>query len=211
VTEPKEVAGSLEEVAPGLVHWRVRNSHIGGEWSSSQALRAHDGWVLVDPLPLAEGALARLEPVVAIVLTAATHQRSAWRYRRRFGVHVWLPEGSRATEEEPDEHYSPESVLPGGLRAVHTPGPELAHYSLYLEGEPGVLFSPDLVMHRLDGALVFVPAEFHEDPEETRRSVERSLELDFGILCLAHGVPVTNEPPGDPHRALRELLARTAT
>lgn len=211
MTEPKEVASSLEEVTPGLLHWRIRNSHIGGDWSSSHAVLAPDGWVLVDPLPLAESALARLDPVLAIVLTAATHQRSAWRYRRRFGAPVWLPQGSRTTDEEPDEHYDAGSELPGGLRAVHTPGPELPHYSLHLAGEPGVLFSPDLVMHRPDGVLVFVPAEFHEDPEETRKSVERSLELSFGILCLAHGLPITNEPPSDPHRALRELLARTAS
>jgi hypothetical protein len=53
---------------------------------------------------------------------------------------------------------------------------------------------------------VFVPARYHDDPAETRRSVERSLELDFGILCLSHGAPITD----DPHGALRDLLDRTS-
>lgn len=205
MTEPSAEATELEEVAPGLLHWRVANPLIGGGWSSSHAVGSHDGSVLVDPVPLAEEALARLEPVAAIVLTAACHQRSAWRYRRRFGAPVWLPHGSRATEEEPDERYGEGDFLPGGLRAVHTPGPELPHYSLLLEGEPAALFSPDLVLRdRTSGELQFVPPQYHDDPAETRRSVERSAALDFGLLCLAHGPPLRDGPA-----ALRELLART--
>ena len=42
--------------------------------------------------------------------------------------------------------------------------------------------------------------------EETRRSVERLLELDFAILCLDHGAPLTE----DPKAAIRELLAAAA-
>ena len=206
MSEPKAVAADLEEIAPGLCHWRVQDERIAGSTSGAHAIRAEEGWVLVDPLPLIEDALARLEPVAAIVLTAATHQRSAWRYRRRFGTRVWLPEGSRATDEQHDEDYGPDDALPGGLRAIHTPGPELPHYSLLLEGDPSVLFSPDLVERLSDGELEFVPARYHDDPAETRRSVERSLELDFGILCLSHGLPITE----DPHRALRGLLDRTA-
>jgi glyoxylase-like metal-dependent hydrolase (beta-lactamase superfamily II) len=206
VAEPPAVATELEEVVPGLYHWRVANDNIGGDLSSSHALRGDDGWVLVDPVPLVDEALGRLEPAAAIVLTAATHQRSAWRYRQRFGARVWLPEGSRETDEEPDEHYSSGALLPGGLRAIQTPGPEIPHFSLLRERDPRVLFSPDLVMEDEDGGLSFVPGRFHEDPAETRRSVERSLDLDFEIFCLAHGAPITE----DPKRVLRELLARTA-
>jgi glyoxylase-like metal-dependent hydrolase (beta-lactamase superfamily II) len=197
MTEPPVQATELEEVVPGLFHWRIENPLIGGGWSSSHALET--------PVPLAEAALARLEPVAAIVLTAACHQRSAWRYRRRFGAPVWLPHGSRATEEEPDERYADGDLLPGGLRAVHTPGPELPHYSLLLAGEPAVLFSPDLVLRdRTSGELLFVPPQYHDDPAETRRSVERSAALGFELLCLAHGPPLRGGPA-----ALRELLART--
>jgi glyoxylase-like metal-dependent hydrolase (beta-lactamase superfamily II) len=206
VTEPPATASDLEEVVPGLFHWRIRNELIGGDLSAAHAVREGDGCVLIDPLPLADEELEQLEPVGAIVLTAATHQRSAWRYRRRFGAEVWLPEGSRATEEEPDRRYADRELLPGALRAIHTPGPELPHYSLLREREPRVLFSPDLVMEAKPGKLTFVPARFHEDPAETRRSVERSLELDFEILCLAHGRPITR----DAHSALRGLLERSA-
>ena len=48
-----------------------------------------------------------------------------------------------------------------------------------------------------------MPAEYHDDPAETRRSTERLLDLDFSILCLDHGVPLAD----DPKEAIRNLLA----
>jgi hypothetical protein len=53
---------------------------------------------------------------------------------------------------------------------------------------------------------VFVPPEFHEDPAETRRSVEKLLDLPFAILCLDHGAPIAD----DPKSAIRDLLDATA-
>jgi glyoxylase-like metal-dependent hydrolase (beta-lactamase superfamily II) len=108
-------------------------------------------------------------------------------------------------EEEPDERYADGDLVPGGLRVIHTPGPEEAHYSFLLQREPRVLFCSDLLMHE-GGALEFVPFEYHDDPQTTRRSVERLLELDFELLCLDHGLPIAHEPK----EAIRALLARTA-
>jgi len=203
MAEPRAVAQELETVVPGVFHWSVQNERIGGQTSSSHAVRTDAGeTVLIDPVRLADDALDSLRPVTAIVLTAATHQRAAWRYRKQFGASVYLPEGSRATDEEPDARYAAGDVLPGGLEAVHAPGPEDPHYALLRRAAPGVLFCPDLVMVEHD-ELVFVPGEYHEDPEETRRSVERLLELPFEVLCLDHGPPLVH----DPKRALRGLLA----
>jgi glyoxylase-like metal-dependent hydrolase (beta-lactamase superfamily II) len=203
MSEPREVAEGVEEVVDGLYHWRIRNSAIGGNVSSSHALSTGDACVLVDPVRLDEDAMASLPRPTAIVLTARCHQRAAWRYRSQFGVEVWLPEDASASDEEPDRLYADGDVLPGGLVAVRTPGPEWPHYSLLLEGDPGVVFCSDLVMHASDGAVRFVPPEFHEDPSETRRSVEKLLGIPFGILCFDHGAPIVD----DPKAALRRLLA----
>jgi hypothetical protein len=207
VSEPEAVAQELQEVVPGVFSWRVADDRIGGYTSAAHAVRDDDGsYVLIDPLPLIDSELARLEPVAAIVLTAATHQRSSWRYRARFGVPVQLPQGSRETDEEPDAHYGPGGTLPGGLEAVHAPGPEQPHYALLLARGDGVLFCPDQLMRGPDGALMLVPGEYHEDPAETRRTVERLAELPFAVLCLDHGPPLVD----DPKRAIRDLLAATA-
>ena len=60
----------------------------------------------------------------------------------------------------------------------------------------------DLVMGDPDTGLRFVPLEYHDDPAATRRSLERLLELPFGLLCLDHGRPFV-----DGKAAIRELLA----
>lgn len=201
MSEPKTVAETLEEVVPGVWRWHVLDERIDSE-SDAHAVTDQGGTVLIDPLPLREAALRRLEPIVAICLTAACHQRAAWRYRRAYSVKVYAPEGCRAMGEEPDVRYRAGEKLPGGLKAIHTPGPELVHYAFCRERSPAVLFCPDLIMRDADGALTFIPAEYHDDPAATRDSVRRLLDLPFDILCLDHGAPIT----ADPHAALRTLL-----
>ena len=111
--------------------------------------------------------------------------------------------GAPATDEEPDRRYAEGDILAGSLRAIRTPGPEPVHYCLVREDVPRILFCSDLLMSGDAGSLAFVPAQFHDDPAETRRSVERLAELDFDVLCLDHGRPVTD----DPHAAIEALLA----
>jgi hypothetical protein len=150
VTEPKAEATHVEQVVPGIWHWYVWDDRIGSE-SHAHAVSGEGGSVLIDPLPLQETALRSLEPIAAICLTAACHQRSAWRYRRTCGAKVHVPEGTREMEEEPDLRYREGDALPGGLKAINTPGPERAHFALWREQPPAVVFCPDLVM-RGEGA-----------------------------------------------------------
>jgi hypothetical protein len=206
MSEPREIAERAEPVVDGVWHWRIRNSQIGGSISSSHALADGDGSVVIDPVRLAEEALAALPRPHAICLTAKPHQRAAWRFRRELGAEVWSPDGTRPLEEEPDHRYGDGDLLPGGLRAVRTPGPASVHFCLLREAEPGVIFCTDLLAKRPGGPLEFVPLEYHVDAAETRRSVERLLELPFSVLCLSHGDPVTD----DPKAAIRDLLDRTA-
>jgi metallo-beta-lactamase superfamily protein len=203
VSEPPETAAHAEPVIEGVWHWSVANSAIGGATSSSQAVALDDGCVLIDPIRLDVDELGSLPRPSAIVLTAKCHQRSAWRYRSTFGAEVWAPNGAPAMDEEPDRRYAEGDVVPGGLRAIRTPGPEPVHFCLLREDAPRILFCSDLLMGDGDGGLAFVPGQFHDDPAETRRSVERLAELEFDVLCLDHGRPVTT----DPHGAIAALLA----
>ena len=201
MSEPKTTAQSVEEVTRRIWHWHLWDDRIQSK-SDAHAVTNDEGTVLIDPLHLRQDLLARFEPVIAICLTAACHQRSAWRYRRAFGAKVYAPEGCREMEEAPDHRYTDGSSLPGGLRAVHTPGPEAAHFALLREAEPAVLFCPDLVMRSADGRLSFIPAEYHDDPDATRASVLRLITVPFQVLCFDHGAPLTANPQG----ALRDLL-----
>ena len=122
MSEPREVAATADEVVPGLWHWRISNSGIGGHVSSSQAVLTREGCVLIDPVRLDDAALGGLPRPMATLLTARCHQRAAWRYRRKLDAEVWLPEDASAADEEPDHTYADGDLLPGGLRAFRTPG-----------------------------------------------------------------------------------------
>jgi metallo-beta-lactamase superfamily protein len=200
--EPTEVAQAVEEVVPGVWHWRVHDDRIDF-LSAAHALASGDGVVLIDPLPLAPAALAGLGPVSAICLTSGSHERSAWRLRRELRVPVHAPALSRLVEEKPDVRYGDGDLLPGGLRAIFTPGAGTTQHTLFRDSEPAVAFVSDLLTKAPDGPLALVPAQYMHDPAEARRSVEKLLDLPFSILCLGHGVPVTD----DPKTALRAVLA----
>lgn len=187
--------------APTVWHWQLQDERIGGE-SHAYAVSGPRGSVLIDPLPLAEAALQRLVPVQAICLTAACHQRSAWRYRRRFGVPVHGPAGSRPMDEKPDRLYRAGRFLPGRLQAIATPGPDPAHHAFLWHGPRRVLFCGDLLMRDGEGPLERVPEAYHDCPQDSRRSLHHLLALDFDILCLAHGAPLGTAPK----TALRALL-----
>jgi hypothetical protein len=206
MAEPNAVAEAAEEVVPGVWRWGVANERIGGAESTGHAVAAPDGVVLVDPVRLAPEALAALGVVSAILLSAQCHQRSSWRYRRDFGAAVWAPEGTRPMEEEPDERYRVDDLLPGGLRAVHTPGPEEVHFCFLMERDPRVLFCSDLLTNYGGRGLDFVPLQYHDDPPQTRRTVEGLLDLDFDVLCLDHGTAIVDDPKAE----IQALLARTA-
>jgi glyoxylase-like metal-dependent hydrolase (beta-lactamase superfamily II) len=202
VSEPRDVAQSVEEVVPGVFHWHVSDDRIGGFISAAHAVATGEGTVLIDPLPLAADALAGLGTVSAIVLTSGGHQRSAWRLRRELGAPVSAPALSRTLEEEPDARYRDGDRLPGGLLAVFTPGAGTTQHTLLL-AEPAVAFVSDLLVLQPGRRLELIPAEYAHDVEEARRSVEKLLELPFTVLCLAHGTPVRD----DAKAAIRAALA----
>jgi hypothetical protein len=205
MSEPKATAKELEEVVPGVYNWHVEDERIGTR-SDAYAVVDRDGAVvLIDPLPIDEKLLRPLGTLTAIVLTAGNHQRSAWRFRELFRVPVWAPENAHGLEEEPDNFYTSGDSLPGGLSALHTPGPAVAMFTLWMQQHPrGIVFVSDLLTHQGRGRPEFVPSQYQDDPLRTRTSVQRVLDhLPVDTVCFAHGEPIV----GAGKAALRLALA----
>jgi hypothetical protein len=192
VGEPREVASEVVEIVSGIWHWSVYDDRIDFV-SSAHAIASSEGSVLIDPLPLAPVALARLGEVTAVCLTTSSHQRSAWRLRRELGATVHVPALCRELDEEPDARYVDGDLLPGDLLAVFTPGAGTAQHTLLRGREPAAAFTPDLFAHPPGGGLMMVPARYMHDPDEARRSAEKLLELNFSVLCTGHGAPVVED------------------
>ena len=191
MSEPKAVARELDEIVPGLFHYQVHDERIKME-SDAFVLKEKEGAVLIDPLPLDKTALARLGRISAILLGTPSHQRSAWRFRRELKAEVYAPAGASGLEEKPDVGYKDGDRLPGGLRAVHAPGPTTDHYAFYLDREPGVLLCSDLLIHEGGKGVQFLPETYQEDPARGRQSARRLLLLKFDVLGFGHGEPIKN-------------------
>jgi glyoxylase-like metal-dependent hydrolase (beta-lactamase superfamily II) len=189
VSEPKTVATSIEEVVPGVWRWSIHDERIDF-LGAAYAVRTDDGVVMIDPLPLEGDALDELGDVGAILLTCGSHQRCAWRYRRELGAPVYAPELSKEIDEEPDVRYGDGDSLPGGLHAVFTPGAGTTQHTLLLSDRK-VAFVPDMLVETPDGRVAMLASRWMYDPDEARRSVEKLIDLDFDVLCLAHGGAVT--------------------
>jgi glyoxylase-like metal-dependent hydrolase (beta-lactamase superfamily II) len=200
MSEPKNHAKKITRIAPGVHHWSIHDDRIDAQ-SDAYSVEQKGKTILIDPLPLEEAALKDLGSVEAICLTGSCHQRSAWRYRKELGVKVYAPEGAQGLEEEPDVWYKAGDALPGGLKAIHAPGPTEVHYAFLSDRGTGALFCADVLMRDGDDVR-FVTDEYQDDPKRTRETAKRFLELKIGALCFAHGDPITREP----HSAIREAL-----
>lgn len=206
MSEPKNRAKKIETVVPGILHWSVFDDRIHSETHAHAVVEGGKS-VLIDPLPIEESALKDLGKVEAICLTGSCHQRSAWRHRKQFGVKVYAPKGAEGLEEKPDVEYGAGDALPGGLKAVHAPGPTEVHYAFHLERGGGALFCADILTH--DGKKVgFVPSEYQDDPKRTRQTARRLIEMKFSTLLFDHGAPITREPQAAIRKALEADAAR---
>lgn len=191
MTEPQGRAHSIEAIGPDVYRWHLKDDRIGDSESDAFAV-VHDGHVtLIDPLPIDEAKLRALGAIEAIVLTAGNHQRSAWRLRKTTGAKVYAPVNAYKLEEEPDHTYSGGDLLPGGLVAVHTPGPVESMHSLWLDKPISMLFVSDILSSDSHRRLHFVPAEYQDDPRRTRESVRRLLDdIPADAVGFAHGPPL---------------------
>lgn len=205
MSEPHAVAHRLEPLLPGLRHCHLEDDRIDFR-SDAYVLDSPRGAILIDPLPLAPEALQAIGAIAAIVLTAPSHQRSAWRLRRDTGAPVHAPRDAAGLLEPPDLGYADDERLPGGLRAVHAPGPVESHHVLYLALGPGVLFLGDLLLRQPDGKVRHLGAGHLSDPAQARRSVRRLLEFRFDLAAFAHGAPL--HPGG--RSAIETVAARDA-
>ena len=102
-------------------------------------------------------------------------------------------------EEEPDERYAEGDALPGGLRALRTPGRSRCTSPSCARGSRAILFCSDIFTHYEGRGLDFVPSSTtttRTRPNEPRESL---LDVDFDVLCLDHGSPLADDPKGaDP-------------
>ena len=197
----------MHEIAPGLWHWTARHPHIGLA-VSSYYLRSER--VALDPLLPAEGLgwFDGAEPE-HVALTNRHHDRDAWRLQEAFGcqvhcaatgIHELAGRGAVTPFAFGDE-------LPGGIVAHEVGAICPDETALHIPAHRALAVADGVVRWGGDENLAFVPDYLMDDPAQTKQGLRDAyqalLDLDFELLLLAHGAPVT----ADAQRDLRAFVA----
>jgi hypothetical protein len=186
----------MREIAPGLWHWSAHHDHINADVSSYYLLGER---VLIDPMAPPEG-LAWLEregPPEHVLLTNRHHDRHAWQIQEAFGctVHCVRNGLHELAGRGPVEAFDFGDELPGGVLVHEVDAISPDETALHIPAHRALACADGVVRSGAGEQLRFVSDELMDEPERTkaglREAYTRLLELEFDLLLLAHGEPVT--------------------
>jgi hypothetical protein len=196
----------MNEIGPGIHHWKAVHPNIGVEVSSYYVEPAA---TLVDPLLPAEGIewfRSRRAPE-RIVLTNRHHYRHSDEYQREFGCAVLCSEPGlhEFSDGREVEGFGFGDQLAEGITAHEVDAICPDEAALHIELGDGFLAIADGLIN-YDG-LGFVPDNLIGDEPEAvkdglRESYRRLLSLNFDGLMCAHGDPI----PTGGREALQEFV-----
>ncbi len=198
-------ADEFQALSDTLYHWSVFEPSVKCEIGCT-AFRAANGWVVIDPVPLAEPAwkeLLAMAPLRAILLTSGNHVRDAVALKKNHAVPIVTAPDTRRdiTELKPDVLLLPNEVL-YGITAIAIPGATTGETAFL--SNTGVLVLGDAVINTSTATgLELLPDKYCTDAKQNRASLKTLLNLDFHTLTFAHGAPVT-------HHAKEKLSALLA-
>lgn len=196
----------MNEIAPGLWHWTAPHDRIGVD-VSSYYLEAER--VVIDPMLPPDG-LRWFEQRGApehVLMTNRHHDRHAWDLRAAFGAQVHcIRNGAYELEGRgPVVEFDFGDELPGGAVAYEIGAICPDETALHIPAHDALACADGVI--RYEDALGFVPEQYMDDPEQTKRDLRAAyrqllgLDLAFDSLLVAHGTPLV----GGAKQALREF------
>jgi len=185
-------AEEFQALSDTLYHWSVYDPAVKCEIGCA-ALKLASGWVVVDPVPLAEPAwdeLLAVAPLRAVLLTNGNHVRDAVALKAKHKVPVVTAADTRRdiSELRPDVTLLPGELL-YGITAIAIPGATPGETAFH--SKSGVMMLGDAVIHTsAEAGLELLPDKYCTDAAQNRASLRKLLDYDFHTLTLAHGAPV---------------------
>ena len=180
----------MEEIAPGILHWKAPHPKIGIDVSSYWL---PDLRTLLDPIAVP----GEVEGVQHILLSCRHHVRDSLEVRTRFAAVVRAPRTGMHEygDDTPIQPYDFGEALAGGAVTAHEVdaiSPD--ETAFHIPAVNALAVADGVINYEI---LRFVPDNLMDDPEETKAGLKRAFaclvdELDFDVLLLAHGTPIAN-------------------
>jgi glyoxylase-like metal-dependent hydrolase (beta-lactamase superfamily II) len=182
----REIGRTIDDVeAIVLTHAHI--DHVG----FSQILQDERGTpVYAHGLELPQAQTGKPPKTEGSYLTAILRHSTA----RRVVFHIARNGGARPPKLARVETFTDGDQLdvPGGLRAIHTPGHSPGHCVLHAAGE-GAVFTGDALCgwNTVTGEQgpILPPPEFSNSMSQARASLDRIAEIDAQTLYFGHGDP----------------------
>jgi glyoxylase-like metal-dependent hydrolase (beta-lactamase superfamily II) len=181
----------MEEIAPGIRHWKAPHPNIGVEVS---AYWLPDLSLLLDPIAVPD----EVEGVEHILLSCRHHVRDSLEAAERFGATLRAPRTGMHDfgDDSPVEPYDfGEPLLDGAVTAHQVGGLSPDETALHIPSVDALAVADGAI--RYGEELTFVPDQYMDDPEKDKADLKRGLgeladKLDFDVLLVAHGTPYSS-------------------
>jgi len=197
----------MNEIAPGIVHWKAKHPNIGAE-VSCYYLPAER--VLIDPMEPDEGLdwFRENGPPEHILLSNRHHDRDSAKFVAEFGcaVRASRPGMHEFSDDQKIQPFDFGDELPGGVKAYEAGAICPDDTALHIPARSALAVADGVINY---GGLGFVPEQhLGDDVEALKQAIRDSYaklaaELEFDNLLVAHGEPVV----GGGRDALREFAA----
>jgi hypothetical protein len=196
----------IDEILPGVFHWKAFHEGIGQDVHSAFA-----AGTLIDPMMAPEGLdwFAQAREPERIVLTNRHHYRHSADFAERFGCRVLCHRAGlhEFGPDRPVQGFDFGEQLAPGVTALELGAITPEETVLHLDAGDGVLAFADGLIRTADGGLGFVSDRLlGDDPEGVKRGLRarlsRLLESRFDCLLFAHGAPLRT----GGHAALEAFL-----
>jgi len=186
------IACELVQVAPSLLIWQTYDPALKTHLFST-AITTRSGSFLVDPILLADAALAQLlkaGSVSGVIVTNSNHLRASADFAARFSVPIFAH-----AETFPDQAFPGTKVGDGGkicdeLAVIGIEGAAAGEIVLHSTPNGGTLITGDALINFEPYGFTFLPRKYCSNEKQMRRSLRKLLAHKTDRMLFAHGPPI---------------------
>jgi hypothetical protein len=197
------IACELVQVAPSLLIWQTYDPALKADLFST-AVTTRNGSFLVDPIPLADAALAQLLNAVSvsgIIVTNSNHLRASADFADRFSVPIFAHPQTFPDQAFPGTKVRQSDGLvrwrvgDGGkicdeLTVIGIEGAAAGEIVLHSATNGGTLITGDALINFEPYGFTFLPHKYCSNEKEMRRSLRKLLTRKAERMLFAHGSPI---------------------